>query len=40
MSFLKITDKKKRYFIVNEFLNTRLDIQQNVLSERVGDENT
>ena len=31
MSFLKITDPKKRDFIVNEFLNTRQNIQQNFL---------
>ena len=37
MSFLKITDPKKRYFIVHEFLKTRQNIQQNFLSERVGD---
>ena len=37
MSFLKITDPKKRYFIVNEFLKT---IQQNFLSVRVGDLST
>ena len=37
MSFLKIRDPKKRDFIVNEFLKTRQNIQQNVLSERVGD---
>ena len=35
MSFLKITD-----FIVNEFLKTRQNIQQNFLSERVDDLNT
>ena len=40
MSFLKITDPKKREFIVNEFLKTRLNIQQNYLSERVGDLST
>ena len=40
MSFLKITDPKKRYFIVNEFLKTRQNIQQNFLSERVGDLST
>ena len=40
MSFLKITDPKKRYFIVNEFLKTRQNIQQNILSERVGDLST
>ena len=37
MSFLKITDSKKREFIVNEFLKTRQNIQQNFLSERVSD---
>ena len=37
MSFLKITDPKKRDFIVYEFLKTRQNIQQNFLSERVGD---
>ena len=40
MSFLKITDPKKRDFIVNEFLKTRQKIQQNFLSERVGDLST
>ena len=41
MSFLKITDpNKKRYFIVNEFLKTRQNIQQNFLSKRVGDLST
>ena len=40
MSFLKITDPKKRDFIVNEFLKTRQNIQQNFLSEHVGDVNT
>ena len=40
MSFLKITDPKKRDFIDNKFLKTRQDIQQNVLSERVGDLST
>ena len=40
MSFLKITDHKKRNFIVNEFLKTRQNSQQNFLSERVGDVNT
>ena len=37
MSFLKITDSKKKDFIVNEFLKTRQNIQQNLLSERVDD---
>ena len=40
MSFLKITDPKKRDFIVNEVLKTRQNIQQNFLSERVGDLST
>ena len=40
MSFLKITDSKKRDFIVNEFLKTRQNIQQHFLSERVGDSST
>ena len=40
MSFLKITNPKKRDFIVNEFLKTRHNIQQTFLSERVGDANT
>ena len=37
MAFLKITDHKKRDFIVNEFLKTRQNIQHNFLSEHVGD---
>ena len=37
MSFLKITDPKKRDFIANEFHKTRQNIQYNILSERVGD---
>ena len=40
MSFLKITDPKKRDFIVNEFLKTRQNIQQNFFSEHVGDLST
>ena len=40
MSFLKITEPKKRDHIVNEFLKTRQNIQQNLVSERVGDVNT
>ena len=40
MSFLKSTDPKKRDFIVNQFLKTRQNIQQNYLSERVGDLST
>ena len=40
MSFLKITDPKKRDFLVNEFLETRQNIQQNCLSERLGEVNT
>ena len=37
MSFLKMTDPKRRDFIVNEFLMTRQNIQQNYLCERVGE---
>ena len=37
MSFLKITDPKKRDFIDHEFRKTRQDIRHNFLSERVGD---
>ena len=33
MSILKITDPKKRDFIVNEFLKTKQNIQQNFLSD-------
>ena len=40
MSFLKITYPKKRDFIVNEFLKTRQNIQQNFLSKAVGDLGT
>ena len=40
MSFLKITDPKKRDFIVIEFLKIRQNIQQHFLSERVGDLST
>ena len=40
MSYLKISDPKKRDYIVNEFLKTRQKVQQNFLSERVGDVNT
>ena len=37
MSILKITDPKKRDFIVNEFLKTRQNMQQNFSSERLGE---
>ena len=40
MSFLKITDHKKRDFIANEFFKTRQNIQQNFSSERLEDVNT
>ena len=36
MSILKITDPKKRDIIINEFLKTRQNIQQNFLPERIG----
>ena len=35
MSFLKISDPKKRDFIVEEFLKTKKNIQDSYLSERV-----
>src|SRR5688572_11280545 len=37
MSFLKITDPTKRDLIVAEFLKTKKNIQQNFLSEKLGD---
>jgi len=37
MSFLKISDPAKREIMVQEFLKTRQNIQQNNLAERVGD---
>ena len=37
MSFLKIKDPVKRDFIVAEYLKTKKNIQQNFLSERLGD---
>ena len=37
MSFLKIDDPAKRNFIVEEFLKSKKNIQQNFLSERLGD---
>ena len=40
MSFLKITDPKKRDFIGNEFLMKRQTIQQNFISEHVGNFST
>ena len=40
MSFQKITDPRKSDFIVHEFLKTIQNIQQNFLSERVGDLST
>ena len=40
MSFLKMSDPKKRDIIVNEFPKTRQNIQQNFLSERVDDLST
>ena len=38
MSFLKITDPKKRDLIVAEFLKTRKNIQRNQLAERLGEQ--
>ena len=40
MSFVKGTDPEKGVFKANEFLMTRQNIQQNFLSECVGDLNT
>ena len=37
MSFLKIRDPKKRDLIVNEFFKTKKNIQENFLSETLGD---
>lgn len=37
MSFLKITDPEKRDFIVKKFLQTKQDIRQNFLAEKLGD---
>jgi len=37
MSFLKISDPKKRDLIVEEFLKTKRNIQENFLTERLGD---
>jgi len=40
MSFLKISDPKKRDLIVEDFLKTKRNIQENFLSERLGEINT
>ena len=40
MSFPKITNPKTRDFLVNDFVKTRQNIQQNFLSEHVGDLST
>lgn len=37
MSFLKITDPSKRHFIVEEYNKRKKNIQQNFLSEKLGD---
>lgn len=37
MSFLNISDPAKRDFIFEEFLNTKRNIQQNLLAEKLGD---
>ena len=39
MSFLKIKNPKKRDLMVKEFLKTKKNIQDNYLSERLGDIN-
>ena len=38
MSFLKITDPKKRDLMVAEFLKTKKNIQRNHLVERLGEQ--
>ena len=38
MSFLKISDPVKRDFIVKEYLETKKNIRENVLSERTGEQ--
>ena len=38
MSFLKITEPKKRDLIVAEFLKTKKNIQRNKLAERLGEQ--
>ena len=38
MSFLKITDPKKRDLMVAEFLKTKKNIQRNQLVERLGEQ--
>ena len=38
MSFLKITDPKKRDLMVDEFLKTKKNIQRNQLVERLGEQ--
>ena len=40
MSFRQIADTRKIDFIVNEFIKTMQNVQQNFLSERFGDVNT
>ena len=37
MSFLKISDPKKRDFIVEELIKTKKNIQDSYLLERLGD---
>ena len=38
MSFLKLTDPKKRDLMVDEFLKTRKNIKRNQLAERLGEQ--
>ena len=38
MSFLKITDPVKRDLIVKEYLETKKNIRNNLLSERTGEQ--
>ena len=38
MSFLKISDPVKKYFIVKEYLELKKNIRDNLLSERAGEQ--
>lgn len=40
MSFLKITDPNKREFLVQEYLKTKKNVQQNYVNERTGEIDT
>ena len=40
MSFLKITDPKKRDLIVEEYLKTKQNLKQSLIAERLGEQDT